>query len=85
MPFYYKRFFASGALCLFFVAPPALAEDVTAALPSEIRTLLQQEMLEIDAVMKEIHGAIVRGGHEVVAAKGQAIHDSFILKKIHDP
>ena len=85
MPFHHKKLSTFCALSLCFMAPPVLAQDVTVGLPSEIRALLQQEMVQVDAAMKAIHGAIVRGDHEVVATKGQAIHDSFILKKSMTP
>ncbi|PAU81716.1 hypothetical protein CK501_00770 [Halovibrio salipaludis] len=61
------------------VAAPAMAEDVTSELNPKLRGLLQQEMVGIEAAMKEIYSAIIRGNHEVVKEKGQAIHDSFIL------
>ncbi|KAA8983531.1 cytochrome c [Halospina sp. K52047b] len=58
---------------------PAQAEDVTSELTPKLRGLLQKEMVGIEAAMKEVYSAIIRGNHEVVQEKGQAIHDSFIL------
>ena len=60
---------------------PAQAEDVTSELNPKLRGLLQKEMVGIEAAMKEVYSAIIRGNHEVVQEKGQAIHDSFILKQ----
>lgn len=85
MTFTNKRLFALGTLCLSFLAQPASAQDVTAELPPEVRSLLQKEMVEIDAAMQVIHGAIVRGEHEVVEKQGKAIHDSFILQQSITP
>ncbi|QIB66535.1 cytochrome c [Kineobactrum salinum] len=85
MIFTSKRFFAIGALCLSCLAQAASAQDVTAELPPEVRSLLQKEMLQIDAAMKVIHGSIVRGEHEVVEKQGKAIHDSFILQQSITP
>ncbi|MFO7550888.1 MAG: hypothetical protein R6W80_05750 [Haliea sp.] len=42
-------------------------------------------MVQIDAAMQVIHGAIVRGEHEVVEKQGMAIHDSFILQQSITP
>lgn len=58
---------------------PAQAEDVTSELNPKLRGLLQKKMIGIEAAMKEVYSAIIRGNHEVVQTKGQAIHDSFIL------
>lgn len=58
---------------------PAQAEDVTSELDPKLRGLLQKEMIGIESAMKEIYSAIIRGNHDVVEKKGQAIHDSFIL------
>ncbi|TDT40267.1 cytochrome c' [Halospina denitrificans] len=58
---------------------PAQAEDVTSELNPKLRGLLQKEMVGIEAAMKEVYSAIIRGNHKVVQEKGQAIHDSFIL------
>lgn len=80
-----KRLLALCALGLAFLAPPVPAQDVTADLPPELRELLQKEMVQVDAAMKAIHGAIIRGDHETVEEQGQAIHDSFILKQSMTP
>lgn len=67
------------ALLIVISTAPALAEDVTPELNPKLRGLLQKEMVGIEAAMKEVYSAIIRGNHEVVQEKGQAIHDSFIL------
>lgn len=85
MTFPIKQIFILGTLCLSILAQPASAQDVTAELPPEIRSLLQEEMVQIDAAMKVIHGSIVRGEHEVVEKQGKAIHDSFILQQSLTP
>ncbi len=85
MIFTNKRLFALGTLCLTFLSQSASAQDVTAELPPEVRSLLQREMVQIDAAMKSIHGAIVRGDHDVVEKQGKAIHDSFILQQSITP
>ena len=64
---------------LTLVAVPAAAEDVTSELNPKLRGLLQKEMIGIEAAMKDIYSAIIRGNHGLVNEKGQAIHDSFIL------
>jgi DNA-binding GntR family transcriptional regulator len=76
-----NRTLALGMLSLALLAQPAPAKDVTSELPGEVRALLQKEMVEVQAAMKSIHGAIVRGRHEVVKEKARAIHESFILKQ----
>ncbi|MDO8863624.1 hypothetical protein Q6D67_18180 [Haliea sp. E1-2-M8] len=85
MIFTNKRFLALCILCLAFLAQAASAQDVTAELTPEIRGLLQKEMVQVDAAMKVIHGAIIRGDHEVVEKQGKAIHDSFILQQSITP
>lgn len=85
MIFTNKRIFVLGTLCLSIMAHAASAQDVTGVLPPEVRSLLQKEMVQIDAAMKVIHGSIVRGEHEVVEKQGKAIHDSFILQQSITP
>lgn len=80
-----SRTLALGLLSLTLLTQPVAAQDVTTELPEEVRALLQEEMVQVQAAMKSIHGAIVRGQHEVVREKGQAIHDSFILKQSMTP
>lgn len=68
--------------CLALLTVPGtnvLADDAVADLDPAIRGLLQQEMTEVDAAMKEIYTAMTQGKHNIVEEKGQAIHDSFIL------
>lgn len=74
-----KRLLVACLSVLTLVAVPAAAEDVTAELTTKLRGLLQKEMIEIEAAMKDVYSAIIRGNHELVTEKGQAIHDSFIL------
>lgn len=80
-----KHLAALFTLSLAILAQPAAARDVTAELPSELRALLQKEMVQVDAAMKSIHGAIIRGNHQVVKEKGRAIHESFILEQSMTP
>lgn len=63
------------------LAPGLAAEPVGPELTPKLRGLLIKEMVQIDQAMQEIFSAIVRGQHATVADKGQAIHDSFILKQ----
>jgi len=51
----------------------------TAALSSETRTLLIQEMQAISDAMGRIHTAVVTGDHATVAEEARNIHDSFVL------
>lgn len=80
-----KHLVALFTLSLAVLAQPVTAQDVTAELPSELRALLQEEMVQVDAAMKSIHGAIIRGNHKLVEKKGRAIHDSFILEQSMTP
>ncbi len=80
-----KVLFALFTFGLAVMAQPVAARDVTTELPAELRALLQEEMVQIDAAMKSIHSAMIRGQHQVVQAKGQAIHDSFILEQSMTP
>jgi hypothetical protein len=57
----------------------AEAENATDDLDPRVRGLLQEEMREIEAAMQTILSAIVRGQHDVVQERGQAIHNSFIM------
>ncbi|HLR18127.1 MAG TPA: cytochrome c [Alcanivoracaceae bacterium] len=50
-------------------------------LPDNVRGLLIQEMLGIQAASQKIQAAIVQGDHDVVATEAQAIHDSFIMEQ----
>ena len=61
-------------------APPA-TEAVGPKLPDDVRSLLRQEMIAILGASQSILDALVRGQHERVAEKAQAIHDSFILQQ----
>ena len=61
--------------------PAGAAEPVGPKLPDRVRGLLVQEMNAILGASHEILDAIVRGRHERVAEKAQAIHDSFILEQ----
>lgn len=67
------------ALTAILITTPVHAEDVTSELNPKLRGLLQQEMIGVEAAMKQVYSAIIRGNHEVVQEKGKAIHDSFIL------
>jgi cytochrome c556 len=80
-----KRLLALFTLGLTALAPSASAHDVTADLPPGVRGLLQQEMVQVDAAMKTVHGAIIRGDHETVKEQGRMIHDSFILEQSMTP
>lgn len=57
------------------------AEPVGPELTPKLRGLLIKEMRQIDQAMQDVFSAIIKGEHERVAEKGQAIHDSFILKQ----
>ncbi|QIB66489.1 hypothetical protein [Kineobactrum salinum] len=80
-----KQIFVLCIFYFFFLTRVASAQDVTAELAPDIRGLLQKEMVQVDVAMKVIHGAIVRGDHEVVDKKGREIHDSFILQQSITP
>lgn len=72
----------STILCTLLIALttlPAQAKDITSELTPKLRDLLQQEMTGVETAMKDVYSAIIRGNHDVVHKKGQAIHDSFIL------
>lgn len=60
---------------------PAMGEDVTSELNPKLRALLQREMVQVEAAMTAIYSAMIRGDHEQVREKGQAIHESFILSQ----
>ena len=62
-------------------SPSLTAEPVDPELTPKLKSLLIKEMVQIEQAMQEIFSAIVRGQHATVADKGQAIHDSFILKQ----
>lgn len=51
----------------------------TAALSTETRTLLIQEMQAITEAMGRIHTAVVTGDHATVVEEARDIHDSFVL------
>ncbi|WP_024461237.1 hypothetical protein [Marinimicrobium sp. LS-A18] len=57
------------------------AEPVGPELTPKLRGLLIKEMRQIDQAMQDVFSAIIKGEHERVAEKGQAIHDSFIVKQ----
>lgn len=57
------------------------AEPIGPKLPDRVRGLLIQEMNAVLEASKTIVDGIVRGQHERVADRAQAIHDSFILKQ----
>ena len=61
-------------------SPPA-TEPVGPKLPDHVRSLLRQEMIAILGASQSILDALVRGQHDRVAEKAQAIHDSFILQQ----
>lgn len=67
------------AIMLVLITQTAEAENATEGLDPRIRGLLQEEMRAIEGAMQSVLSAIVRGQHEVVEERGQAIHDSFIL------
>lgn len=79
MTFIGKRLLGALLITMTLAILPAQAEDVTSELNPKLRGLLQKEMIGVEAAMKEVYSAIIRGNHEVVAERGQAIHDSFIL------
>lgn len=56
-------------------------EPVGPKLPDRVRGLLLQEMNAILDASESILDALVRGQHDVVAERAQAIHDSFILEQ----
>ncbi|MDF1880922.1 cytochrome c [Sulfurimonas sp. MAG313] len=51
------------------------------ALSVEVRTLLSQEMLSIEASMQRIFSHIVAGEYEAITREASNIQNSFILKK----
>lgn len=55
--------------------------NVGSHLPPKVRGLLIQEMQAILEATQQIEAAIVQGHHKTVAAKAQAIHDSFIMEQ----
>ncbi|PRY72983.1 hypothetical protein [Halomonas ventosae] len=57
------------------------ADPVRPELTPKLQGLLQKEMLQIEQAMQEVYSAMLQGRHAVVAEKGQAIHDSFILEQ----
>ena len=69
------------AMAAILMTTSVQAEDVTSKLNPKLRGLLQQEMIGVETAMKQVYSAIIRGNHEVVQDKGQAIHDSFILEQ----
>lgn len=78
------RFRTTALVSLFALAsqaPGLAAEPVGPELTPKLRSLLIKEMVQIEQAMQDIFSAIIRGQHATVADKGQAIHDSFILKQ----
>lgn len=73
------------ALPVYVDAEPPETEPVTARLTDKLRGLLQAEMQQIDQAMRTIYTAIVTGEHATVAARAQAVHESFILKQSLTP
>lgn len=57
------------------------AEPVRPELTPKLQGLLKKEMIQVELAMQEVYSAIMQGQHAVVAEKGQAIHDSFILEQ----
>ncbi|MCE0734154.1 hypothetical protein LWH48_15415 [Halomonas sp. G15] len=57
------------------------AEPVRPNLTPKLQGLLKKEMIQVELAMHEVYSAIIQGRHDVVAEKGQAIHDSFILSQ----
>lgn len=70
---------AGTVLGLGLSAASLAAEPVRPDLTPKLQGLLKKEMIQIELAMHEIYSAIIQGRHAVVAEKGQAIHDSFIL------
>lgn len=80
----HPRLRATALVSLFALAslaPGLAAEPVGPELTPKLRSLLIKEMVQIEQAMQAIFSAIVRGQHATIAEKGQAIHDSFILKQ----
>lgn len=80
----YTRTLITVLTALFMLIPLTAtleAEPVGSEVPPKLRSLLIKEMRQIDQAMQDIFSAIVKGEHEIVAKRGQAIHDSFILKQ----
>lgn len=73
---------ALGALVALGASGASLAsEPVRPELTPKLQGLLQKEMIRIEQAMQEIYSAMLQGRHAMVAEKGQAIHDSFILEQ----
>ena len=78
----FRTFVAAGLLgSLALNGAVIAAEPVGPDLTEKLRGLLAKEMIEIETAMKATYSAIIQGRHDEVAQKGQAIHDSFILKQ----
>jgi cytochrome c556 len=58
-----------------------VAAPVGPQLPEALRGLLQQEMIAIRHASYQILDALVMGQDEIVAARAQDIHDSFIMEQ----
>lgn len=63
------------------VAEEAAPSAVGAALPTNVRVLLIQEMMALRDAAQNIMDGLVQGRDEVVAENAQAMHDSFIMAK----
>ncbi|WP_280550366.1 hypothetical protein [Halomonas sp. 11-S5] len=72
---------ALALVALVASASSLAAEPVRPDLTPKLQGLLQKEMIQVELAMHEVYSAIIQGRHAVVAEKGQAIHDSFILSQ----
>ena len=69
-------------LSLTFLSSTVTAEEMgVEALSSDIREMLQKEMVAIDSAMKEIVSANAAGDSEKIALIAKQIKESFILKR----
>ena len=67
------------------MAQDSVPVNVGDKLPSNVRALLIQEMQAVLTASQAIMAGIVKGQHQLVAEKADAIHNSFILKQEMTP
>lgn len=80
----FARTASAGMLCVVMLgagASATAAEPVGPRLTPKLRDLLRQEMTMILDASRDILEGLVTGDHGMVAERGQAIHDSFILQQ----
>lgn len=78
-----QQLIAVGLMAFASIATAQKAAPVNVGdeLPDNVRALLVQEMQAILTATQAIVEGIVKGQHELVAEKAEAIHNSFILKQ----